>query len=172
LLEREKEGRRREEKRKEKYGNKSGRNGGRKSVVRNRNTHTLTDINPLTSSALPLFYIAVCVVEGGPDYRCLLSGESSTIGFSLDRSVIDFKTVLFTSKKEEELLIQNTGKVVFNYTVLASNDAVGLFDVVPSSGTAHARTRTHRLNSPIVASVLSHFCLSLLSVPQTVYQSA
>lgn len=77
----------------------------------------------------------MCVVEGGPEYRCALSGESSTIGFLVDRSVIDFKNVLFTSKKEEELVIHNTGKVVFNYAVVASNDALGLFDIVPSSGT-------------------------------------
>jgi hypothetical protein len=133
--------------------------------------HSLTAINLLTSCALPLFYIAVCVVEGGPDYRCLLSGESSTIGFSLDRSVIDFKTVLFTSKKEEELLIQNTGKVVFNFTVMASNDAVGLFDVVPSSGMTHARTHTHRFNSPFVPFILTHFCLSSLSESQIVSES-
>lgn len=79
--------------------------------------------------------------------------------------MIDFKTVLFTSKKEEELLIQNTGKVVFNFTVMASTDAMGLFDVVPSSGTSHARTRTHRFNSPSVRSIFLTsafaFCVSV-----------
>lgn len=54
---------------------------------------------------------------------------------------------------------------------MASNDAVGLFDVVPSSGTTHARTRTHRFNYPFVPVILTRFCLSLLSVSQTGYQS-
>lgn len=92
----------------------------------------------------------MCVVEGGPEYRCALSGESSTIGFLIDRSVIDFKNVLFTSKKEEELIIHNTGKVVFNYAVVASSDALGLFDIVPSSGT-FIRTHVHA-NAYIISS--------------------
>lgn len=129
----------------------------------------VSDMNLLTSYAIPLTYIAVCVVEGGPDYRCVLSGESSIIGFLLDRSTIDFKTVLFTSKKDEELLIQNTGKVVFNFTVMASDNAVGLFDVVPSSGTSHARTCTKHIDFPLVSPYLSHFYLLLISVSQTIY---
>ena len=104
----------------------------------------------------------MCVVEGGPEYRCALSGESSTIGFLIDRSVIDFKNVLFTSKKEEELVIHNTGKVVFNYAVVASNDALGLFDIVPSAGT-YTRTRTCACTSS------NHIFTVVTPIPCTVY---
>ena len=76
----------------------------------------------------------MCVVLGGPEYRFNFTGESSTVGFLLDRSVLDFKQVIFTSRKDEELLITNTGKVVFDYAVSGSANAMGLFDVTPISG--------------------------------------
>lgn len=77
---------------------------------------------------------AICVVLGGPEYRFSLSGESSTVGFLLDKSVIDFKNVIFTSKKDEELMINNTGKVIFDYCISGSQDAMGLFEISPISG--------------------------------------
>ena len=56
------------------------------------------------------------------------------MGFRLDRSVLDFKQVIFTSRKDEELTVHNTGKVAFDFSVSGSANAVGLFDVTPMQG--------------------------------------
>jgi hydrocephalus-inducing protein len=77
---------------------------------------------------------AICVVTGGPEYRVTLTGESSTVGFALDKSGLDFKNVVFTSKKDEELYIYNTGKVIFDYVISGSGNALGLFDISPMTG--------------------------------------
>lgn len=77
---------------------------------------------------------AICVVLGGPEYRFLLTGESSTVGFLLNRSVIDFKNVVFTGRKDEELIISNTGKVIIDFFITGSLKGLGLFDIFPTSG--------------------------------------
>jgi hypothetical protein len=115
---------------------------------------------------------AICVVTGGPEYRVTLTGESSTVGFALDKSGthmymyvfkyffmyytiskymhiyiyintyrhvhiltgLDFKNVIFTGKKDEELYIYNTGKVIFDYIISGSGNALGLFEISPILG--------------------------------------
>ena len=77
---------------------------------------------------------AICVVLGGPEYRFTLTGESSTVGFLLNKSVIDFKNVNFVGRKDEELIISNTGKVIINYAISGSLKGLGLFDITPISG--------------------------------------
>lgn len=66
---------------------------------------------------------AQCVVTGGPEYTLKVRGESSTVAFSLDRSVIDFGKVVYITKKEEELYITNSGKVIFDYAIHGSSSA-------------------------------------------------
>jgi hypothetical protein len=47
---------------------------------------------------------------------------------------LDFKNVIFTGRKDEELYIYNTGKVIFDYVISGSGNALGLFEISPISG--------------------------------------
>ena len=78
---------------------------------------------------------AVCVVEGGPEYRLPVVGEASSISYRLDASFIDFDRVLFNESGEREFVIFNTGKVAFpfevDYSELSSH---GIVEASPKSG--------------------------------------
>lgn len=77
----------------------------------------------------------VCVVEGGPEYKFPISGEASTVAFSLNKSVIEFGKVLITEKSDEELTVTNNGKVAFNFELCACRSSgAELFEILPSSG--------------------------------------
>jgi hypothetical protein len=39
---------------------------------------------------------AVCDVEGGPEYKIALTGEASTVSYSLDKSYLDFGKIVYT----------------------------------------------------------------------------
>lgn len=78
--------------------------------------------------------MAICSVEGGPEYKFNISGEASTVSFSVDKSIIDFGKVIFTDSKEEELKITNNGRVAFNYEIKPSVIAAELIEITPSSG--------------------------------------
>jgi len=78
--------------------------------------------------------MAMCAVEGGPEYKFNISGEASTVSFSVDKSIIDFGKVIFTDSKEEELKIINNGRVAFNYDIRPSSVAADLIEIIPSSG--------------------------------------
>jgi hypothetical protein len=78
---------------------------------------------------------AQCLVEGGPTYRFVVSGEASFVSYSLLTSVIDFGKVLFSDRAIQEFTIQNTGKVAidfkFNHTSERGED---LIRISPSNG--------------------------------------
>ena len=77
----------------------------------------------------------ICMVDGGPEYKFPISGEASTVAFSLNRSMIDFGKVLISEKGDEELLITNNGKVAFTFDVVAcQSSGVELFEIIPSAG--------------------------------------
>ena len=81
----------------------------------------------------------VCVVEGGPEYKFPISGEASTVSFSLNRSVIDFGKVLISEKGDEELIISNNGKVTFTYDIVAcQSSGADIFEIIPSTGKVSA----------------------------------
>jgi hypothetical protein len=78
---------------------------------------------------------AVCLVEGGPEYCVPLSGEASTVAFTLDKSVIDFGSVVFTDRKDEEIGIINNGKVLFEYEIFPLTTKLGeILEAIPSFG--------------------------------------
>ena len=60
---------------------------------------------------------ALCEVEGGPEYEVKLEGEASSIQFKLDRTEIDFLNALYDKFAREEITLQNTGKVRFDFAV-------------------------------------------------------
>lgn len=83
--------------------------------------------------------LAVCCVEGGPEYKISLHGEASTVSFHLDKSSINFGEVLFVEKKDDEFYIINDGKVPFNFSIIMDPTSLfpGLIESVPSSGLIH-----------------------------------
>ena len=45
--------------------------------------------------------LALCSVEGGPEYKLTLQGEASTVSYALDKAIVDFGKVVYVDKKEE-----------------------------------------------------------------------
>ncbi|XP_062817752.1 hydrocephalus-inducing protein homolog isoform X1 [Anolis carolinensis] len=61
---------------------------------------------------------ALCEVEGGPTYEVFLSGEASLVSYTFDRKEIDYGLQLFNHICVAEIILRNTGKVGFTYSVL------------------------------------------------------
>ena len=61
--------------------------------------------------------IAVCEVEGGPEYEATLHGEASTLGYRLDRQFLDFGAIFWDRTQEKEFFLQNTGKVPYAWNI-------------------------------------------------------
>ena len=79
--------------------------------------------------------IAVCHVEGGPDYEVSLEGDSSLISYKLNTHSLDLGDVRFCDWVQKEFYIENTGKVQFNFSVsLQKILRKGLVEVIPKSG--------------------------------------
>ncbi|NXF81935.1 HYDIN protein, partial [Sclerurus mexicanus] len=83
--------------------------------------------------------MALCHVEGGPTYEVELTGEASGLSYHLDIQDIDCGLQLFNEVLETEVILQNTGKIGFTYTVLNPSTATadcplpGVPVVVPST---------------------------------------
>jgi hypothetical protein len=85
--------------------------------------------------------VAVCVVEGGPEYKFPISGESSNVAYELDKSILDFGKILFTDKGDQEITISNKGKVNFNFRFEPSTAEDAKFlEFIPSSGKVQANS--------------------------------
>jgi hydrocephalus-inducing protein len=61
--------------------------------------------------------IAVCSVDGGPDYEVPILGESSFVDFKLSTQSIDFESVDFTQPSTKDFTIENIGKVPFEFNI-------------------------------------------------------
>ena len=85
----------------------------------------------ICSSNMKILATAQCIVTGGPEYPFKVQGESNTVAFSLDRSIVDFGKVVYVTRKEEELFITNSGKVsgdiVYLYTIVINRDLTPMF---------------------------------------------
>lgn len=89
----------------------------------------------LSTSNMKIQGTVVCVVEGGPEYRFHIHGESSNVGYELDRSVLDFGKVLFTERADQEVIITNTGRVSFPFQLFASSsEDAAYLEFLPASG--------------------------------------
>jgi hydrocephalus-inducing protein len=55
--------------------------------------------------------IAVCHVEGGPDYEVTLEGDSSLIAYKISSNLLELGEVRFCDWVQKEFYIENTGKV-------------------------------------------------------------
>ena len=84
----------------------------------------------------------LCEVEGGPEYELTLLGEASTIGFRLDRALIDFGKVLHTKREDKEFAIVNMGKVAFPFRVrLDGVSRPNMIEVYPAHGRVFANDK-------------------------------
>ncbi|KAM3920677.1 hydrocephalus-inducing protein homolog [Leptodactylus fuscus] len=61
---------------------------------------------------------AVCEVYGGPTYEVSLHGEASIVSYDLSTREIDYGVQMFNKVAETEIVLRNTGKVSFPFTVL------------------------------------------------------
>ena len=84
---------------------------------------------------------AVCQIEGGPDEKVTLTGESSKIDYllifpgSTTKNEIEFKEIPFSQWTVKDFYIQNLGKVPFDFKVKLENIThKGLIHVKPSAG--------------------------------------
>ena len=97
---------------------------------------------------------ALAEVEGGPRYELTLVGEASTVGYRLDRPLLDFGGIPFFEAAEREFSIVNTGRVPFPFQIAlqggagdggdgqaARRRAGGLVEVLPSTGTVPANDK-------------------------------
>lgn len=79
--------------------------------------------------------VALCEVLGGPEYEVKLTGEASTVKYSLDTNLIDIGSVPFDKVIEKELILQNLGRVPFEWRVnLAKLSRPGVVVVSSSQG--------------------------------------
>ena len=78
---------------------------------------------------------AICEVEGGPEYKLSLLGESSTVAYSLDCSHLDFGEVVYTENVTKEFTIYNNGRVPFNFRIGSEFfSSPGLIEFAPMRG--------------------------------------
>ncbi|KAI9356512.1 hypothetical protein DFJ73DRAFT_958267 [Zopfochytrium polystomum] len=80
---------------------------------------------------------AMCDVVGGPKYEICLRGEASTIEYAFDRTSLDFGQQPYQDILEQEIILTNTGLVVFDFnTIIFPNSVLSQkIAVNPSSGT-------------------------------------
>lgn len=79
--------------------------------------------------------VAVCQVEGGPDYRITLKGESSTIQYKFDKTSIECGIIGYDYIDEKEFTLFNTGKVTFNFNIdLGDDNRRNCLEVIPMKG--------------------------------------
>lgn len=79
--------------------------------------------------------IALCEVEGGPEYELNLIGQGDQIRHQLSRYNIDFESFAFNETKTNEFFIENTGQVPFEFHVnTESISRKGVVEVSPLRG--------------------------------------
>lgn len=57
--------------------------------------------------------IAVCSVDGGPDYEVPIVGESSFVSYKLSATELDYGEIPYNESSSKEFYIENIGKVPF-----------------------------------------------------------
>ncbi|XP_028440234.1 hydrocephalus-inducing protein homolog [Perca flavescens] len=62
--------------------------------------------------------VAQCHVVEGPTYEIKLRGETSVTSYSLDSTYIDFGLQLFDHEAEADVILRNTGKVGFKFSII------------------------------------------------------
>jgi hydrocephalus-inducing protein len=58
---------------------------------------------------------ALCDVMGGPKYVIDIHGEASSLTYAFDKHVLDFGSLPYQATSSQEIILQNTGLVKFDY---------------------------------------------------------
>lgn len=79
--------------------------------------------------------IAVCSVDGGPDYEVPIVGESSFVSYKLSATELDYGEIPYNEQSSKEFFIENIGKVPFQFNVnLSTVSRPGIVDCHPMTG--------------------------------------
>lgn len=79
--------------------------------------------------------VAVCSVDGGPDYEVPIVGESSFVSYKLSTTELDYGEIPYNESSSKEFFIENIGKVPFQFNInLSTVSRPGLVDCHPMTG--------------------------------------
>ncbi|CAH8527146.1 unnamed protein product [Schistosoma turkestanicum] len=80
--------------------------------------------------------LALCEIEGGPEYKIELKGSASEIDFQLDQTDLDVGYIRLDKSMICEFNILNTGKVQFDFTIQLTSKSTqfGQFKIEPFYG--------------------------------------
>ena len=86
--------------------------------------------------------IAVCSVDGGPDYEVPIIGESSFVDFKLSTQELDYGEIPYNESSSKEFFIENIGKVPFEFAInLSTVSRQGIIECSHMSGKVIAGER-------------------------------
>ena len=87
--------------------------------------------------------MAVCSVDGGPDYEVPILGESSFVTFRLSQNEIDYGEIPYNESSSKEFFIENLGKVPFEFNInLKTISRPGVIECFPMTGKVYAENKT------------------------------
>lgn len=86
-------------------------------------------------------FLAICSVEGGPRYELSLSGESSSLRYTIDQTQISIGRIVYNRLADKELTLTNNGRVGFDFSVDTSSLTRPTLSVIPQSGHVEAGER-------------------------------
>ena len=73
--------------------------------------------------------MAVCSVDGGPDYDVPITGDSSFVSYKLSTNEIDYGEVPYNESSSKDFYIENIGKVPFEFNInLATVSRPGIIE--------------------------------------------
>lgn len=79
--------------------------------------------------------MAVCSVDGGPDYDVPISGDSNNVYHRLSTNDIDFGEVAYNESTTKEFFIENSGKVPFEFNInLSTLSRPDIIECTPTTG--------------------------------------
>jgi len=78
--------------------------------------------------------VAICEVEGGPEYTLSLKGQASAVLYTLDSKELNFGDNAIENRKTMELTLRNVGCVDFKFHVDNSPLKLPVFKIFPSGG--------------------------------------
>lgn len=86
--------------------------------------------------------VAVCSVDGGPDYEVPIVGESSFVSYKLSTQELDYGEIPYNEGSSKEFFIENIGKVPFQFNInLATVSRPGIVEAHPMTGKVAAGER-------------------------------
>lgn len=86
--------------------------------------------------------IAVCSVDGGPDYEVPILGESSFVAFKLSTEELDYGEIPYNESSSKEFFVENIGKVPFEFSInLSTVSRPGIIECSHMSGKVTAGER-------------------------------